>query len=112
MKKLMTLAEQKHYTLISDFEKLRDEHELLKKEFEQYKKESIKWSVEDFTTLKVPGYSISNEQAQIALEDMIHKHDCNYGIDWDIVTHFFILYGDEVPTGTESWRQKQQNNGI
>ena len=52
----------------------------LKAEFEQYKKESVKWSVRDFTTYD--GYKISKANAQIALEEMIENHDANYGITW------------------------------
>jgi hypothetical protein len=79
----------------------------LKKEFEQYKKESIKWSVEDFTDLNVDGWQISDEQAQAALEEMIYNHDANNGICWIDVEYYLKDYGIEVSVGTESWRINQ-----
>lgn len=77
--------------------------ELLKKhndliaEFEQYKKESVKWSVEDFIDkAKEIGYTITDEQAQTALEDMIHHHDCEYGITWGTVEHYVEVNGERI----------------
>jgi hypothetical protein len=61
-------------------------------EFEQYKRESIKWSVEDFMEME-DEYDITREQAQQALEAMISKHDCNHGITWDDVAYFKSRYG-------------------
>jgi hypothetical protein len=82
-------------------------HDLLK-EFEQYKKQSISWSVLDFTTLSKDGWEITDEQAQDALEHMINKHDCNNGITWETVDYFYEMYGTEVEEGTESWREDEE----
>ena len=76
-----------------------------KEEFDQYKKESIKWSVEDFTTLEVDGWEISDEQAQEALERMIYKHDCNNGITWVDLEYYVEDYGTKVEEGKERWRK-------
>ncbi len=51
-----------------------------RKQFEQYKKESIKWGVEDFLGLE--GYKLTKKEAQKALEHMIKKHDASNGITW------------------------------
>ena len=90
----------------SVYEKAYDE---LKKEFEQYKLESIKWGILDFTTLQVDGQEISDENAQSALEQMIQDHDCNYGISWSTVTDYFWRYSDKVPEGEERWRKDLEN---
>ena len=86
----------------SVYEKAYDE---LKREFEQYKRESIKWSVEDFTSLEIDGEEISEDDAQDALENMIHNHDCEYGITWNSVTYYFHLHSIKVPEGEEQWRK-------
>ena len=55
-------------------------------EFEQYKKESIKWSWEDiYETAKEKGYKCSKKKAQKILECMIRKHDASLGITWDTI---------------------------
>jgi len=82
-----------------------EEWQILKEEFEQYKKESIKWSVEDFTWLEKEGWEITEEQAGIALEDMIHHHDCCYGITWDSLDYWYELNGTQVEIGKEKWRK-------
>lgn len=68
-------------------------YEDLSKEFEQYKKESVKWSVEDFLSLEVEGFRINQEQAQEALERMIQKHDAGLGISWDTLEYYYEEYG-------------------
>ena len=73
-------------------------YKALEQEFEQYKRESIKWSVEDFTMLEKEGWQITEEQAQEALEHMVRKHDCNNGITWETVDYFYELYGEENET--------------
>jgi len=83
----------------------KTKYDKLLKEFEQYKKESIKWGVEDFTMLEVDGYEISDEQAQKALEAMIHDHDANYGITWADVEFYLGLFGAKVEEGKERWRK-------
>lgn len=63
----------------------------LQKEFDQYKKESIKWSIEDFTSFEKSEdtlYPITEEDAQKLLEDMIKHHDASLGITWDTVESY------------------------
>lgn len=64
-----------------------------KDEFEQYKKESIKWSIEDFLEYPQDKYDITEEQAQDALERMIRKHDANIGITWVTIYYYITKYG-------------------
>ena len=71
----------------------QEKYEALLKEFEQYKRESIKWSVEDFTEYEHDKYTINKDQAQEALERMIHKHDAIYGISWNEVEYYLSEYG-------------------
>ena len=70
-------------------------YKLLLAEFEQYKKESIKWSVEDFTEYDqvVDDYNITIEQAQKALEKMIRYHDCEVGITWETIDSYIEEFG-------------------
>ena len=66
----------------------------VKTEFEQYKRESVKWSVEDLLgRAEILNYELTDEQAQDALEDMIRKHDCTIGITWDTVDFWVDYYG-------------------
>lgn len=97
------------FQLQSDFndipEFVMDEWEKLKEEFEEYKKESIRWSTIDFMDLEKDGWEITEEQAGLALEDMISHHDCNNGITWVDVDYWYEQYGTEVEEGKESWRK-------
>jgi hypothetical protein len=70
-------------------------YEQLLMEFEQYKKESIKWSVEDFIDYDHPTHTITVEDAQMALEQMIRSHDANLGISWAEVEYYLEDYGTE-----------------
>jgi hypothetical protein len=63
--------------------------------FEQYKKESIKWSVEDFMLYDHPTHTICRRQAQDALEEMISEHDASVGISWYHVEYYIEEYGTE-----------------
>lgn len=72
----------------------KKEYDALKAEFEQYKKESIKWSVEDFT--EYDGYKISRNKAQEALEDMISNHDASIGINWYTIEYYLDKYGKRL----------------
>jgi len=68
---------------------LKMEIDLIKNEFEQYKRESIKWSWEDiYYPAGEQGYECTKEQAQEILEDMIANHDAEYGINWNVVNSY------------------------
>lgn len=72
----------------------KEKYEKLLKEFEQYKKESIKWSIDDFLEYEMDdGWSITEEQAQKALEHMIKHHDASEGISWNDVEYYYKKYG-------------------
>ena len=90
------------YTLVLE-ERIRElKNELrgfkrLQKEFEQYKRESIKWSWEDFTgEARAQGYRISKAKAQEALEEMIKRHDAGVGISWETVYCYVQIYGTKL----------------
>lgn len=74
----------------------RKMYEDLLAEFEQYKKESIKWSVEDFTTLnhEYDDMHITEENAQKALEWVIRNHDCTIGVTWEKIREAYEMYAD------------------
>ena len=74
-------------------EELRIKYNTLKKEFEQYKRESIKWGCEDFIQrAEDTGYKCSKKEAQKLLEEMIHKHDCEVGITWFTLDYYLQTY--------------------
>jgi hypothetical protein len=75
---------------MEDYKKM---YEQLRDEFEQYKKESVKWGVEDFTEYDHPTHTITEEQAQMALEYMIYKHDAEVGITWYTIEYYLADYG-------------------
>lgn len=87
----------------------KKKYQKLEEEFEQYKKESIKWGVLDFLDLQVEGYSIDEDQAQEALEEMIDDHDCNNGITWDTLEYYIEKHGTKVEKGKESWRKYHEH---
>jgi len=72
----------------------RQKYEDLLAEFEQYKRESIKWSVDDFLEHAPTKYTITEEQAQLALEDMISEHDACLGITWETIRYYTAKYGN------------------
>jgi hypothetical protein len=80
---------------MEDYKKM---YEDLLAEFEQYKKESIKWSIEDFTTLNTEydDLFITDENAQKALEMVIRTHDCDLGITWETIRYVFEKYADNI----------------
>lgn len=82
----------------------KKKYEELKEEFDQYKRESIKWSVEDFTGMELDGYSIDEQAAQHALEDMIAHYDCEFGTTWGTVEEYIMQYGEKCDLGFELWR--------
>lgn len=72
----------------------KEKYEILLKEFEQYKLESIKWSIEDFLSYEMDeGWTITEEQAGLALEEMIRNSDCNYGTTWKDLEYYYEEYG-------------------
>lgn len=83
----------------------KKEYEKLLKEYEEHRKHSIKWSIEDFTWLELEGWEISDKKAQEALEDMIRHHDAQYGIGWPTVEYYLMEYGKKVKVGKEKWRK-------
>lgn len=80
---------------MKDYKKM---YEDLLAKFEQYKKESIKWSVEDFTTLNAEyeNLFITEENAQKALEEVIIYHNCDLGITWETIRYMFELYAEKI----------------
>lgn len=73
---------------------LKKKYQDLQLEFEQYKQESVKWSIEDFIErAKTAGYTISKKKAQEALEHMIRKHDAELGISWITIDCYLDIYG-------------------
>lgn len=76
---------------------ISDDKPNIEAEFEQYKKESVKWCVEDFTEYNKDDedwdWTITEEQAQEALEDMIHHHDACIGITWDTIEFYYEKHG-------------------
>lgn len=82
---------------MEDYKKM---YENLLAEFEQYKKESIKWSIEDFIGLNTEydDLFITDENAQKALEWVIRTHDCQIGITWETIRDAFEMYADNLIT--------------
>ena len=70
-------------------------YEELKQEFEQYKKESIKWSVEDFTEYRHRTHKVNEEQAKQCLTEMIREHSAEFGVNWNDVAYYIEQYGTE-----------------
>lgn len=57
--------------------------------FDAYRKESIKWSAEDFVNRAVEiGSSLSIEEAQSLLETMIADHDAGTGVNWSVLDYY------------------------
>ena len=89
----------------------------LQKEFDQYKKESIKWGVEDFLNLDAEGYHITPENAQKALERMIEMHDAEVGINWEVVRFWFSEYCSPIVKychlpGTGCYKKQEKDRTI
>ena len=82
---------------MEDYKKMYDE---LKQEFEQYKKESIKWTKNDFLNLNdeyiIYGKTLTEENSQLALEDMIRHHDADCGISWNDVYYYYQKYATDI----------------
>ena len=76
---------------------LEREIDILQSEFEQFRRESIKWSVEDFTGYYKEHYhehfkekgktklKLTDQKAQDMLIEMINNHDASLGITWDTI---------------------------
>jgi len=81
--------------IIVKFEKLAKSISNLADEIKQYKKESIKWSIEDFVEM---AYRLERDNEtsktydptkfQKALELMISNHDAETGITWEILQFY------------------------
>jgi type IV secretory pathway TrbF-like protein len=71
----------------------KEMYEQLLAEFNQYKEESIKWSVEDFTEYNHPTHKIDRRTAQYVLENMIRVHDAEFGITWIDVEYLIEQHG-------------------
>tara|TARA_R110000868_G_scaffold290022_1_gene550251 strand:+ start:8250 stop:8963 length:714 start_codon:yes stop_codon:yes gene_type:complete len=99
------IAEEGEPMPTRDYKAMYDE---LTASFEQYKRESIKWSVEDFLWMEVDGYTITREQAQEGLEAMIYNHDASHGIGWHTLDYFYQEYGSKKPNG---WRDNDNQEG-
>ena len=89
----------------------------LKEEFEQYKKESVKWGVDDFLHYEKEGYSITPEDAQKALEEMIAAHDAELGINWEVVNYWYEKYATPnakyyVIKGTQNFYKQEKDRTI
>ena len=84
-------------TLKGKLAKLEKDHKELQAEFEQYKRESLKWSIEDLLwRAEYMGYALTKDQAQEALERMIEKHDPELGVTWITVDYFVEEYGEKA----------------
>lgn len=70
----------------------KEKYESLLKEFEQYKKESIHYTIEDIIESSSL-YEITNQEAQRALEDMVADVDKNEGIDSTTFENYLEAYG-------------------
>ena len=58
-------------------------------DFEQYRKESVKWSVCDFIGRSEElGVKITTDEAQILLEVMISDHDAGTGVNWHTLDYY------------------------
>lgn len=62
-------------------------------EFAQYRRESIKWTAEDLVYYPHPTHTISMEQAQVALINMVSNHDPEIGITWQTIAEYVERHG-------------------
>jgi hypothetical protein len=72
----------------------QEKYEALLTQFEQYKKESVKWCAEDVLWCAQDNYSqtLTKEEAQEILERMIHFHDAEIGITWDTIRAYIDVH--------------------
>lgn len=80
----------KVYDVFNNVENIIDIH------IDSDEERSVTWSIQDFLELEVEGWTITEEQAKDALADMMHHHDCNYGITWDTVDYFYKEHGTKI----------------
>jgi hypothetical protein len=86
-----------------EYDELQEKYDNLQKEFDQYKLESIKWDIIDFLDYDTNGeYTITEEQAQKALEHLIRSHDAQYGIGWHNIAFYIGEYGTKNPDYEQS----------
>ena len=62
-------------------------------DLDKYKRESIKWSTDDFMDYEHGTHSINEEQSTKALEEMIRNHDASVGITWDTINDYISQFG-------------------
>ena len=62
-------------------------------DLDKYKRESIKWSTDDFMDYEHGTHSINEEQSLKALECMIRNHDASIGITWDTINDYISKFG-------------------
>lgn len=79
----MTDAEA-HQEALKEIRRLRNVVRELQEEFDQYKRESVRWTTADFIGRAEERGTVvpTEEQAQELLERMIQKHDAELGITW------------------------------
>lgn len=95
------------YNKIEDkYSVLLNNYSTLESDFDEWKKQSVKWGIEDFLTMNEDEseYEITAERAKEALEHMINKHDAEMGITWTTVEHYYREYRTE--------KEEIENDGI
>ena len=71
---------------------------LLEQQMRELRENAIIWGVEDFfSRAEDVGYIITEDQAAMALDDMMQHHDANNGICWDTVDYYLTQYGVRMP---------------
>ncbi len=76
-------------------------------EYEFRMRGCIEWCAEDFIERAKEahgGFILTQDEAQEMLEEMIHRHDCNIGISWDVLDYHIGL---KVP---DDWVGQPEND--
>lgn len=75
-------------------ENFKEKYESLLVQFEQYKKESVKWCADDVLWFAQDNYTqtLTKDEAQEILERMIHFHDAEIGITWDTIRAYIEVH--------------------
>lgn len=96
MKNWVTVPLENINDLKSENKKLNKELIKLKKEYDQYQKESVKWCAEDvLAQAKYRHTKLSKKAAQAILEKMIYKHDASEGICWTTIDCYIDMFKDD-----------------